>query len=313
MEPLRVQTKRKRGACDPVRQSCINCRKSKVKCSGNVPCDRCVRLEIFDTCLLWHRGSGRPLGAVGQAIVITPCPFYSDVFERVALQQSKDCTALSPAVKSCLDQYSRMLIMISITEQTLSAMHSGTKLAIRGNISLDDILPKMDSEVAVSNEQTPVSSLVNGSGTAWFRSLTPPVTPELQPAVEWANQLPICTKRSHDPQEFDDALYEVYTVIRGSQQFAELKSSITQCADNFPDNVVLSDNVPEFSETTRQQTQVIGYKNMHQWAHETRGQIMDQGKFRDQLLQSVATQLARMEHLTDHRCDAVATLHTDKV
>ena len=237
MEPLKVQTKRKRrAACDSVRQSCINCRKSKVKCSGNVPCERCVRLKIFDTCELWHRGPGRPL-TVGQATVIAPCPFYCDVFEHVALQQSTDFTALSPAVTFCLGHNSRMLIMISKTERSLSAMHSGTKLAMRGNISLGDLLLELDSGVPVSNMvsnvETPVSSLVNVNSTAWLWSLSPPVTAELQPAVEWANQLPVCTKRSHDPNQFDDGLYEVFTVIRGSAQFAELKNAVTQCADSF--------------------------------------------------------------------------------
>ena len=243
---------------------------------------------------------------MSQATVITPCPFYSDVFERVALQQSTDFTALSPAVKCSLDHFSRMLIMISTTEQSLSAMHSGTKLAMRGNISLDDLLLEIDSVVSFSDVETPVSSLVSVSSTAWLRSLSPPVTPELQPAVEWANQLPDHTQRSHDPEQFDDSLYEVFTVLNGSAQFGELKNAISQFADKFTDKELLSDNVPHT--TLRQQTEVIGHKNMCQWANETRGKIVDQGRFRDQLLQSIATQLASLQN-KKHDKDVIKLQH----
>jgi len=37
------------------RQSCTRCRKQKLKCSGEVPCVRCVRRNEQDTCELWHR------------------------------------------------------------------------------------------------------------------------------------------------------------------------------------------------------------------------------------------------------------------
>jgi len=45
------------------KQSCVSCRKAKVKCSGGVPCDRCMRINGGRDCVLWHRSAGRPRSA----------------------------------------------------------------------------------------------------------------------------------------------------------------------------------------------------------------------------------------------------------
>ena len=37
------------------KQSCTRCRKHKLKCSGEVPCERCVSRNEQDSCELWHR------------------------------------------------------------------------------------------------------------------------------------------------------------------------------------------------------------------------------------------------------------------
>jgi hypothetical protein len=41
------------------KQSCTRCRKHKLKCSGEVPCERCVRRNEQDSCELWHRVNKR--------------------------------------------------------------------------------------------------------------------------------------------------------------------------------------------------------------------------------------------------------------
>lgn len=53
------QAKRGRGASRS-RQSCTRCRKHKVKCDGQVPCERCIRAKDAQTCQLWHTATGRP-------------------------------------------------------------------------------------------------------------------------------------------------------------------------------------------------------------------------------------------------------------
>ena len=110
--------------------SCINCRKSKVKCSGAVPCDRCIRLRIQRSCELWHRGPGRPL-IVGNPS-LRSCQFYTDVFECVAM--AHDTLMFPSSLRCCLDNYCRMLIIMSYKEQSLAAMHAGTRLAMRAEV-----------------------------------------------------------------------------------------------------------------------------------------------------------------------------------
>jgi len=236
------------------------------------------------------------------------CPFYSDVLERIALQFTD--TVLPAAVQSCLEQYSRMLIMIGLKEPSLTAMHAGTRLAMSAMVPLDDLMLNADDgddneskdsvfqQLKCASSAPPWSSSQVGVGASeWLEAITPQVPAATQPSVDWVNQL-------FQPQTtgFDDGLYEVRTVARGSVRFAELRNKITKCADELSDSALLGGpgTSRELSEEKiqMQDTQTRDFKSAKDWARRTRGKISDQDSFRQLLQKSFEEQLALLGNRT---------------
>lgn len=61
------------------RQSCVRCREQKLKCSGEVPCSRCVHRNMAESCQLWHRPTGRPKKTVDPSESLEAISFYSNL------------------------------------------------------------------------------------------------------------------------------------------------------------------------------------------------------------------------------------------
>ena len=109
------------------RQSCTRCRKQKLKCSGEVPCVRCVSRGLQDKCELWHRITGGPKDT-GTAVfleTLEPCGYYSDVLQKLSLnlaQQGKPAPDL-------LVQLARLWLMVAVHQKGVNTEFAKEEIA----------------------------------------------------------------------------------------------------------------------------------------------------------------------------------------
>ena len=78
-QPISTGPPMKRARNTRSRQSCVRCRKQKLKCDGSVPCARCVHRGEHDSCQLWHRPTGRPKKSVDVSESLEAIAYYSNL------------------------------------------------------------------------------------------------------------------------------------------------------------------------------------------------------------------------------------------
>ena len=116
------------------RQSCTRCRKQKLKCSGEVPCERCVRRNEQDSCQLWHRITGRPKHA---APSLPPCAYYSACLGKVA----SNLAAHGQTVPDLVVQMARLWLMVAVQQGGADKQVAKTEIAKNTKVPLASIRP----------------------------------------------------------------------------------------------------------------------------------------------------------------------------
>ena len=106
------------------RQSCVACRNSKVKCTGEVPCPRCVRLGQAGMCVLYERPGGKKTKKPSR-LSVKKCPYFSHVMRRIAVRYVER----DEPIPRYLTMYCKWLIMVALRSKSLKAMHAATMLA----------------------------------------------------------------------------------------------------------------------------------------------------------------------------------------
>ena len=301
-----------------VRQSCSSCRKSKVKCSGIVPCERCVRQGKAGTCTLWHRPSGRPPLPTRKLRPMGDCPFYSDLLERIACKLAGETGILPEGVHSCVEQASRMFMMIGLKERSIRAMYAGTRLAMAAGVEIEDLMLDDDdldssntgSVLGAVSDSSPWSSAEIGIGAAqWLSEILPTVPAPAKTAVDWVNQL------FDEPMSGWDSssLYEVRTVVRGSIRFGELRSSVSQCIDQCSDQQLLVAADQQPAAITANTSSIIsdgeGTAANAEFNKKSRGKILDQLNFRKALEESFQAQFATLAASKSDDCTVLRFEH----
>ena len=94
------------------RQSCTRCRKQKLKCSGEVPCARCVSRGEQDSCELWHRGTGRPK-STNASDTLDACAYFSHVLQTI----SPKLVEQGQSAPDLLQQLARLWLMVAVYQK----------------------------------------------------------------------------------------------------------------------------------------------------------------------------------------------------
>jgi len=234
-----------------VRHSCVACRKSKVKCTGVVPCTRCVRLGKEAECTLWHRPTGRPKSSYAQ---ITPaeaaarlaaasqgCPHRSDIMRTLA----KRFHDKGLPIPQFLIWYSRLLVMMGLRERNIKAMHAGTMLAVDGMMELDGVMLASLAEDGMADVNSVFEAVqsdpwkscdnmqVGTIASEWIKQIKMKAPPEARAAVEWANEI-ISGGDQHSSDE-----YQIATAIKGALRLANIKTLLNKNMNDHTDEEVI--------------------------------------------------------------------------
>ena len=108
------------------KQSCTRCRKQKVKCSGKVPCERCVRCNEADSCELWNRVAGRPKTAVTLE-KLEACAYYRPVLVKVAM----DFAHRGQPAPDLVVQLARLWLMVVVHQKDVNKEFVKAEIARR--------------------------------------------------------------------------------------------------------------------------------------------------------------------------------------
>ena len=109
------------------RQSCTRCRKQKLKCSGEVPCTRCISRKLGHKCELWHRVTGRPKDE-GTAVVLETletCGYYSNVLQKLSL----DLAHRGKPAPDLLVQLARLWLTVAVQQKGVNTEFAKEEIA----------------------------------------------------------------------------------------------------------------------------------------------------------------------------------------
>ena len=113
------------------KQSCTRCRKQKLKCSGEVPCERCVRCNEQDSCELWHRVAGRPKNA-DTLQKLEACAYYRPVLLKVAM----DFAHRGKPAPDLVVQLARLWLMVAVHQKGADRVFAVGEIARRTRIPI---------------------------------------------------------------------------------------------------------------------------------------------------------------------------------
>ena len=114
--------------------SCTRCRKQKVRCSGEVPCVRCVRRNEKDSCQLWHRTAGRPNHA---ALTLPPCAYYSACLGKV----SSNLAAHGQPMSDLVVQMARLWLLVAVQQNGADKQLAKAQIAKSTKVPLASLRP----------------------------------------------------------------------------------------------------------------------------------------------------------------------------
>ena len=124
------------------RQSCTRCRTQKLKCSGEVPCARCVIRKEEASCKLWHRGTGRPK-STKTPDTLEACAYYSHVLQKI----SPDLKEEGKPAPDLLVQLARLWLMVAVYQKGADIEFAKEEISRSTKIPLTSIIlsPKVNS------------------------------------------------------------------------------------------------------------------------------------------------------------------------
>jgi len=242
-----ANTSLKRPRSTRSRQSCIRCRKHKLKCDGEVPCARCVKRNEGSSCQLWHRVTGRPRKTLDGAETLPGCAYYSDIVQKIALDHAQHGL---PAPNMVL-QLARLWLMTGVQQKGFQPPIACSKLALTCRIPisclLEDLsLPEQASAVAPQYAFAVLNVLqgsrdscvkIDCSPADWLKGTIPRVAPAASAASAWVHELFEQKAARQDEWPFLNEQYETATTIRGSTRYTELKNSFIRHIDECTDEV----------------------------------------------------------------------------
>jgi len=314
------------------KQSCTRCRKQKAKCSGEVPCERCVRCNEQDSCELWHRVAGRPKNA-DTLEKLEACAYYRPVLLKVAM----DFAHRGKPAPDLVVQLARLWLLVAVHQKGADKEFAKAEIARRTLIPLAHFKEEADAVEAEHRfdalKSLPVGD-ATGKGAAPIKIgsapaellewLAPSGRPIASAATAWVNQMFTSDARfSPSQSESDDAyscqplkwkfsIYETVTTIQGQSRYTELRNSTMRCIDECTDQAILSFNLPlpanEHAEWYASQTETL------ESFRKPSGQIVDENDFLQQYLQTFEEQVYRGTHeLGAHWLDSrIPMIHRDR-
>ena len=109
-----------------VKQSCTRCRKQKVKCSGEVPCERCVRCKEEDSCEHW-RPVAEKTKTADTLEKLEGCAYYRPVLLKVAM----DFAHRGKPAPDLVVQLARLWLMVVVHQKGANKEFAKAEIARR--------------------------------------------------------------------------------------------------------------------------------------------------------------------------------------
>jgi len=223
------------------RRSCTSCRSSNVKCSGEVPCSRCVRLGTAAQCVLYHRPSGK---RVKKSTGPPPkrCPYQSHIYRKIVTRYVEKGEPLPRHITVIC----KLWITLALRTKSLKAMYAGTMVANDAGMDTEELFLSGSSEDgtdesmsvfdAVQDEPWPFTAHdfmdIGADVSLWVHMNMPRgrVPKEAESSVQWVNDL---LKERHPHGGF-----EVITVLNGAMRFSTIRSLRSRVKENAVVNVL---------------------------------------------------------------------------
>ena len=127
----------KRTRHTPATQACTRCRKHKLKCCGEVPCERCVRHS--DSCELWQRIIQRPKKAVVRRPKhpdalerLETCAYYRPVLVQIAITSAHR----GKPAPDLVVQLARLWLMVAVHQKGADRVFAVGEIARRTRIPI---------------------------------------------------------------------------------------------------------------------------------------------------------------------------------
>jgi len=141
--------------------------------------------------------------------------------------------------------YSRLLVMMGLRERNIKAIHAGTMLAVDGMMELDGIMVASLAEEGMADVNSVFEAVksdpwkscdnmqVRTLVTEWIKQIKIKAPPEVQAAVEWANEI-ITGGDQHLSEE-----YQITTTIKGALRSANIKTLLNKNLNDHTDEEVI--------------------------------------------------------------------------